>query len=148
MQEIINKPEQIIDSSQILPSGILIFTDEMILDHKKEDGLKSKGDYCYWGTMKLPTRFVERLDIENAERVAYEDSFPYELITEFPIYFAIKGIVRGYFIINEIDSDKISNFWLKFHSESWVEIKRGEQLKPSQGWRYYPKPSSLRKQVK
>ena len=28
---------------------------------------------------------------------------------------------------------------LIFYSESWHEIKDGKVLKPSQGWRYYPK---------
>ena len=129
-----------------MKEGILVFTDKQTLYHKQDDGHKSEGSYCYWGTMKLPTRFVERLNIENAERVAYEDSFPYELIKEFALYVAIKGQIKGYFIIHSIDKgdyddrgDKISNFWLEFYSESWHEIKHGETLKPSQGWRYYPK---------
>jgi len=129
-----------------LKEGILVFTDAMTLAHKQDDGLKEDDNYCYWGTMKMPKKFTEVLELENAERVSVEDSFRYELIKEFPIYFAIKGVIQGYFIIHKISagdyegrSDKISNFHLEFYSESWHEIKHGETLKPSQGWRYYPK---------
>ena len=131
--------------SDKMEQGILIFTDEMTLAHKQDDGLKSEDNYCYWGTMRPPKRFVERL--QQSPRVAMDDSFMYELITKFPIYFAIKGKVRGYFIIDKIEAgdyddfqDKVSNFHLIFYSESWKKIKDGEVLKPSQGWRYYPKP--------
>lgn len=145
-KEIINKPEQIKDNSQVLPTGILVFTDKMTLYHKQDDGHKSEGDYCYWGTMKMPKKFTEVLNLENAERISIEDNFRYELIKEFALYMAVKGKIRGYFIIHKISEgdyddlrDKKSNFWLEFYSESWHEINDGEILKPSQGWRYYPK---------
>lgn len=145
--DVINKPDQIVDNSQVLPAGILVFTKWQTIFHKQEDGKESEGDYCYWGTNKLPKRFVEALNLENAERVSVEDNFRYELKGEFPIYMAVNGKIVGYFIIHDIKSgdyddlnDQSNDYWLIFYSESWREIKDGETLKPSQGWRYYPKP--------
>ena len=87
----------------------------------------------------------ETLNLSKSPRVAYGTS-PYELIKEFPIYFAIKGKIVGYFVIHDVEEGDVDNegtgesrVWLLFHSETWKDIKHGETLKPSQGWRYYPK---------
>lgn len=93
--------------------GILVFTTQEVLDHKLRDGLRSEGDYCFWETSKYPKQFEENPD------------------AEWRLYFAIKGQVKGYFIIH----DNYDN--LQFFSESWKPIKDGEILRPSQGWRYY-----------
>jgi len=50
---------------------------------------------------------------------------------EIRLYMAIKGQVKGYFVIHEWIDD------LEFYSEAWNIIENGEQLKPSQGFRYY-----------
>ena len=128
-----------------MKEGILIFTDEKTLDHKLSDGFSEHDDYCYWATMKVPKKFVETLNLSKSPRVAYGTS-PYELIKEFPIYFAIKGKIVGYFVIHDVEEGDVDNegtgesrVWLLFHSETWKDIKHGETLKPSQGWRYYPK---------
>lgn len=117
--------------------GILVFTNEKVLQHKLRDGKKSEGEYCFWETNKLPKRFVETLNIEKSPRISIEDNYRYTLIKEFPIYFAIKGKVVGYFLIEKIEAGDEKEHWLIFHSESWKNIKDGEQLKASQGWRYY-----------
>lgn len=121
-----------------MSKGILIFTDEKTLEHKKRDGREDEGEYCYWATNKIPKKFVETLMLEKSARVSFEQS-RYSLIKEFPIYFAIKGKVKGYFIIHDVEDGDEHLLWLIFHSESWHEIEDGEVLKPSQGWRYYPK---------
>ena len=121
-----------------MKKGILIFTDEKTLKHKQDDGYKENDDYCYWDTNKIPKKFVERLNLSKSPRISYEQH-SYELIKEFPIYFAIKGKVRGYFVINSVENGDDAEISLFFYSESWKEIKDGEVLKPSQGWRYYPK---------
>jgi len=95
-------------------AGILIFTNYDVLIHKLKDGKKSQGCYCYWETSRFPKQSVDKL------------------------YFAINGIVRGYFeIFGTIQNNDTGLFEFRFYSESWTEIKDGEQLKPSQGWRYY-----------
>ena len=94
--------------------GILIFTNQEVLDHKLRDGKSSEGNYCFWEMGRFPKR------IEEAEGQA-----------EIRLYIAIKGKVKGYFIVHDWEGD------LEFYSESWHPIDDGEQLKPSQGFRYY-----------
>lgn len=122
-----------------LKKGILIFTDEKTLRHKQDDGYSKNDDYCFWETNKLPKKFVENLMLEKSARISFEDNYRYELTKEFPIYFAIKGKIRGYFVVHDIEQGDMKDHWLIFYSESWHEIEDGEVLKPSQGWRYYPK---------
>jgi len=102
-----------------MKKGILVFTDEVTLEHKKRDGKKSDDRYCFWDTARFPKRFDNQ--------------------REFCLYMAIKGKVRGYFMIFDVEDGETRQFALLFHSDSWKEIKDGEQLKASQGWRYYPK---------
>ena len=89
-------------------NGILVFCSQTTLNHKLEDGKRSKGRYCYWSTSRTPKHEVDR------------------------IYFAIKGKVKGYFKISTIVSYEI-----RFHSEDWTSIENGKSFKPSQGWMYY-----------
>lgn len=123
---------------QKLPKGILVFTDEKTLKHKKIDGRKDEGGYCYWATNKIPKKFVEKLNLSKSPRISYEQS-NYSLLKDIPIYFAIKGKIKGYFIAHDVEDGDEHKCWLIFYSESWHEIKDEETLKPSQGWRYYPK---------
>ena len=96
--------------------GILVFTNQAVLEHKKKDGKLSDNRYCGWKTSRFPNKF---------------ESFEHD--TEYRLYFAVKGQVKGYFIIDDyFVADE-----LHFQSESWKPIENGEILKPSQGWRYY-----------
>lgn len=98
--------------------------------------MKKDKAYCYWETTRMPKKFIETLNLSESPRVSYEQK-AYELIKEFAIYFAVKGKVMGYFIVHDV-TDGAYDDGLHFHSETWHEIKDGETLKPSQGWRYYP----------
>lgn len=97
--------------------GIIVFTNEEILNHKKTDGLKEIGCYCFWKMRKIPKKKIDK------------------------IYFAIKGQIKGYFkVFQTIKYEKYLE--LRFHSESWKSIRNGKKLKPSQGWRYYKNDKS------
>lgn len=90
--------------------GILVFTSNEVLEHKKRDGKFSEGNECWWSLPRLPKQKVDRL------------------------YFAVKGQVKGYFKIEVLDDLRKE---LIFNSETWTPLEEGEILKPSQGWRYY-----------
>lgn len=98
--------------------GILVFTNQKVLDHKLRDGKNSENRWCFWEMKRFPKKIKEMTDYEE----------------EIRLYFAIKGKVKGYFIIHDLDDGAGT---LDFYSESWHPIKDGEQLKPSQGFRYY-----------
>lgn len=94
--------------------GILVFTTHETLIHKLQDGKSYESNYCYWEISKFPKKPVDKL------------------------YVAVKGIVRGYFKINSLKKNSTTTKWeIRFHSDSWVNVQDGEELKPSQGWRYY-----------
>jgi len=98
--------------------GILVFTQKDVLMHKLQDGKIDDDRYCYWEM----GRFPKRLDDAEDEEVR--------------LYIAVKGIVRGYFEVFGWDRLEQGGE-LHFHSDSWHYIADGEQLKPSQGFRYY-----------
>lgn len=95
-------------------TGILVFTQKDVLEHKIRDGKCSEDRYCYWTTKRFPTRFLDDLNAESR------------------LYFAIDKQVKGYFVITQFYDQE-----LRFCSEDWVSVENGEILKPSQGWRYY-----------
>lgn len=100
-------------------NGILVFTTFDVLEHKQRDGLMKEDNYCYWDTRRFPTKLGNHRD-------------------ERRLYMAVNGQVKGYFIIESLtNGDEPGVCRIIFHSESWVEIANGEQLVPSQGWRYY-----------
>ena len=99
------------------PVGILVFTQQNVLNHKLQDGKCSDNRYCYWTTKRFPTRFLD--DLEGEHR----------------LYFAIDKQVKGYFLVTGLYDQE-----LRFCAENWVPIDSGETLKPSQGWRYYMHP--------
>jgi hypothetical protein len=112
---------QIITREFLNPSskGILVFTTAEILEHKKRDGMLKNDNYCFWDTRRFPVQLANHRD-------------------ERRIYMAVNGQVKGYFIIESLSNgDEPHVCRIIFHSESWVEIGNGEQLVPSQGWRYY-----------
>lgn len=99
------------------PIGILAFTSQESMQHKQDDGKHSEGNYCYWETAKFPVRFKKHPTAQKR------------------LYLAVKGQVKGYFIINKcLDNE------LQFDSESWVEIENGQHKRASQRWRYYLHP--------
>lgn len=143
--------------------GILVFTQEDVLQHKLKDGKAKDYAYCYWEISRFPKRFDEEINsvrISKSQRVGYSSEkilgcASYAILDsakesgdevrdvrqfDLRLYLAIKGKVRGYFHITALDKDTSDNpeyHHLRFHSEDWIEVRDGEQLKPSQGWRYY-----------
>ena len=99
------------------PVGILVFTQQDILDHKLKFGRGSGYRYCYWNTKRFPNRFLD--DLEGEHR----------------LYIAINKQVKGYFLVTGLYDQE-----LRFFGEDWVPIENGEILKSSQGWRYYMHP--------
>ena len=90
--------------------GILVFTNEETLNHKTTPNLN-----CYWEMGRLPQQFNES-----------------NYYKEWRIYFAVKGIVLGYFKIDMVDDGKI-----EFDSNDWHPIEKGEKKKGHQGFEYY-----------
>lgn len=135
-------------------NGILVFTRDEVLQHKLKDGKRKDNSYCFWEITRFPKQFdkvIEKMSINDSKTVLdiddyiFDDGDGYLKIIDvskfdFRLYIAVKGKVQGYFKILTIDKDEsndLEKHELRFHSEDWVEIKKGEQLKPSQGWRYY-----------
>ncbi|MCK4665836.1 hypothetical protein KAU33_03760 [Candidatus Dependentiae bacterium] len=98
-------------------TGILVFTQQSVLDHKLRDGKCSEDRYCYWTTKRFPNRFLD------------------DVTAEARLYFAIDKQVKGYFVITGLYEEE-----LRFCAEDWNPIENGEILVPSQGWRYYMHP--------
>lgn len=97
-----------------MKQGILVFTNEDVLEHKKQDGRYSEDNFCFWEMLRFPKQDFNKF------------------------HMAVKGKVRGYFRVKKEDIKRKYNTF-HFDSDTWTPIKDGEQLKPSQGWRYYPK---------
>ena len=96
--------------------GILAFTTQDTISHKIKNGKHVNGHYAWWRTSNIPTLFTAPENKDSERR----------------LYLATDGTVRGYFIIH--NTHQID---LLFDGDSWTPIKNGEQLTPSQGWRYY-----------
>lgn len=99
--------------------GILVFTNKQVLDHKLKDGRRKSSMFCFWKMKRFPRKIEENIN------------------EEIRLYMAIKGKIQGYFLIDDFDIYENGSGQLNFHSEEWHPIKDGEELKPSQGWRYY-----------
>ena len=132
--------------------GILVCQPQQVLDHKRRDGKRANGRYCYWTFAKYPRRIDLLVDakqelrigkgtVSESAKAASDYDFVYDeddfLFTKFGfyvrLYFAVGGVVRGYFKCYASDE----NHSLRFHSEDWVSIENGEKIKPSQGFRYF-----------
>jgi hypothetical protein len=98
--------------------GILIFLTEEELKDKFTHYRKADGRFAWWETDKFPKRL--------------------EGLTEFPLYVAIEGKVKGFFMVHETyplpDEEGYS---LAYYPESWTPIKQGERVKQRKGWQYY-----------
>lgn len=136
--------------------GILVCQPQDVLDHKLKDGKSSEGRYCFW---KFGERFPRRIrqtisDFVIGSTGTYSEAAKapdeegcreddlyltnYSFYVRF--YFAVGGVVQGYFEVYRVDSDLTE---LRFHSEDWVPIKDGAKIRPSQGYRYYDMESKV-----
>ena len=100
--------------------GILIFLTEEELKDKFTHYRKADGRFAWWEAPKFPKRLED--------------------CAEFPLYIAVEGKVKGFFMVHEIyhhPDEEMHGF--VFYPESWTSIRRGEKVKPRKGWQYYPK---------
>ena len=138
--------------------GILVCQSEEVLEHKKKDGKKSDGRYCFWEMTRFPKKIKELLYPESTgiysvpakapgyEGIYDEDDLVFEGF-EVRLYFAVKGIVQGYFVCKACNKTSARRSirqrkgyglsQLRFFSESWIPFKKKIKIKPSQGWRYF-----------
>ena len=131
--------------------GILVCQSQSVLDHKKKNGKLSDGDYCFWefGKNRFPSRIKQLIyEISEGRTGSYsevaqapdteqcgDDDFilpAYQFYVRF--FFAVGGIVRGYFKVYRVDTAFTE---LRFHSEDWISTPP-VRIKPSQGFRYFP----------
>ncbi len=103
---------------------IIIYTTGDVLLHKQgklpDDEDYSEEGYYYWGLPRTPKKLKER------ER----------------IYFAVKGYIRGYFKVVDIDSDE-DGCDIEFLSESWRQLTCPVATKSFQGFKYADKVPEL-----
>jgi hypothetical protein len=131
--------------------GILVCNTEKVLRHKQQDGKRKQGAYCYWDMKRFPTRIsalfppVESTGVYSESAKLPRDSWNYSKDDlDFPedvevrLYFAIGGVVRGYFVCKAMGERKGVRE-LRFHSESWHPLYSIPliRIKPSQGFRYF-----------
>ena len=98
-------------------TSIIIYTTGDKLLHKQgklpdDDDFSEEGRY-YWHLSRTP----KKLD-ENDK-----------------IYFAVKGYVRGYFKIEDIEEDD-DGCDITFHSNSWIDILPQVEVTHFQGFKY------------
>lgn len=97
-------------------ADIGVYTKIDVLDHKRNDGMKKDGKYCFWSFAKLPK-------VKVGDR----------------IYFAVAGLWAGYFIINKVVKEPCE---VLFHSETWSypDGTRIETRSPFRGFTYRVPP--------
>lgn len=112
-------------------TSIIIYTNEECLEHKR--GLKKGEEHFesfYWEFSRFPKR------VEEGDK----------------IYFATKGFIRGYFIIDDINCDDrdichdpmaMPDNCLNWRANSWVELKNPIPTKSFQGFKYADKVEGL-----
>ncbi len=96
---------------------IIVYTTPDVLLHKQgkllgDDDYSETGDY-YWQLPSIPKHEIGK------------------------IYFATKGFIRGYFVVEGDDIDRID-----FNSRTWKEITPIPQ-KPFQGFKYYKESEAI-----
>jgi len=131
--------------------GILVCNSEKVLRHKQQDGKRRNSAYCYWEMTRFPTRITALIphfestgvysESAKAPRTDWHyshDDLDFPEDVEVRLYFAVGGVVRGYFMCKAMGERKRIQE-LRFHSESWHPIHRFPPLriKPSQGFRYF-----------
>jgi len=131
--------------------GILVCNSEKVLKHKQQDGKRRNGAYCYWDMKRFPQRIGELVypsestgaysEAAKAPRTSWtysKDDVDFPEDVEVRLYFAVGGVVRGYFVSRAMgERDRVEE--LRFHSESWHPVIRFPpiRIKPSQGFRYF-----------
>jgi hypothetical protein len=112
-----------------------------------KDGKLADGNYCYWEMSRFPNKVFEAVVLtrpstgavsESAPAPAFEDDeseYTVPPMVEVRLYFAVGGIVKGYFIPFAV-GEQGGEYELRFHSETWHPINP-LQIKPSQGFRYF-----------
>ena len=132
--------------------GILVCNSQKVLDHKLKDGKKSQHAYCYWEMSRFPKRILELAFPESTGVVSEaakapgfgwydEDDIGFKIENvEVRLYFAVKGIVQGYFLCKAL-GERNGVYELRFHSEDWFPT-RPYVVKPSQGFRYFKEEPS------
>jgi len=107
-------------------TDIIIYTTADKLLHKQgklpDDEDWAESGFYYWRLQSLPKR------LGDSER----------------IYFAVKGYIRGYFLIRDVDDTDGCD--IEFDSESWVAIEP-IQTKSFQGFKYADKIPELKHDV-
>ena len=109
---------------------IVVYVLAEVLEHKKRDGKRSEGRFCYWSLGKRVPRKLFGIGTVDA----CQDDAVIELEKESKVrlYFATKGFICGFFDVHEISVDLNE---LRFYSETWTPIKPIPQ-KPFQGFKY------------
>lgn len=106
-------------------TNIIIYTTADKLLHKQGklpyDEDWAENGYYYWHLRGVP----KRLKVDDK------------------IYFAVKGYIRGYFIVEDIDDSDGCD--IEFDSESWEDIKINDLIicKSFQGFKYADKVEGL-----
>jgi len=131
--------------------GILVCNTEKVLRHKQQDGKRRNGAYCFWEMSRFPTRitalfppcegtgvYSESAEAPRTDWNYNEDNIYFPEGVEVRLYFAVGGVVRGYFVCRAMGKRK-SVRELHFHSESWHPLHSIPliRIKPSQGFRYF-----------
>ena len=97
-------------------TDIIIYTTPKKLLHKQgklpNDPDHSFSGYYVWYFSKMPN------DVEDLDKV----------------FFATKGKLRGYFIINEVCSGPDEKY-IEWNCDSWVDVSE-EDIRPFQGFKY------------
>lgn len=105
-------------------TSIIIYTTAEVLMHKQgklpyDEDFSEKGEY-YWELKKRPKK------LKDGDR----------------IYFAVKGYIRGYFKIEDIE-DEVDWFSINFYSDTWKNITLID-CRPFQGFKYADKVKGLK----
>lgn len=124
---------------------ILVCQSQDVLQHKLTDGKEEAGRYCFWEMSRFPRRIRQAIEAQSESTGRYsvvarifsgiydDDDLVFEYF-HVRLYFAVNGIVQGYFVCRACDQ-KLTE--LRFHSEDWFPMEKPVKIKPSQGWRYF-----------
>jgi len=100
--------------------GIIISLTEEELNDRFTHYRKADGRFAWWETTEIPTELKE--------------------CTKFPLYVAVEGKVRGFFMVHETYTlPDEEGYGVVFYPETRTQIEDGEQIEVPEGWQYYPK---------
>ena len=108
----------------------IIYTLPETLEHKKRDGRRDDGRFCFWKFSKLPKRIQEDEWSEDIDGIR--------------MYFATKGFINGYFELQDMGMDThLMDNEVTFYSESWHDITP-IPITHFQGFKYADKVEELK----